>query len=90
MSKADHNQKSIVEMLREVGASVQPLTNVGSGCPDLLVGFQGKNHLFEIKNVDGRNRMTTYQIIWHDRWRGSVAVVETWQQAFNHLGILTS
>ena len=90
MSRADHNQKKIIEMLRQVGASVQPLTNVGGGCPDLMVGFMGKNHLMEIKNVEGRNRMTAHQIIWHDRWRGSVAVVETWQDAYNQIGVITS
>ena len=49
-ARADSNQAEIVDALRKVGASVQPIHTVGGGVPDLLVGFRGQNYLFEVKD----------------------------------------
>jgi hypothetical protein len=83
-AKVDANQADIVAALRKIGASVQPLHSVGQGCPDLLVGWRGMNTILEIK--DGRKppsarKLTDDQVIWHEGWRGQVAVVETVEQA---------
>ena len=90
--RTDANQTAIVETLRQCGATVQPLHQVGSGCPDLLVGFGGKNLLLEVKNGANRpskRKLTPDQIQWHERWRGRVAVVESPQAAIAVLEILS-
>jgi len=75
-AKIDANQPAIVEALRKAGASVEVLSAVGRGVPDLLVGWMGRNLLMECKNVNGRGRKTTAdQDQWHAHWRGSVAIV---------------
>lgn len=84
----DKNQKEIVAALRQAGASVEHLHGVGNGCPDLLVGYHGKNILMEIKNKtrfpsDGRLNAT--QQDWHDEWRGQAEVVYCITDALNLL-----
>jgi len=74
--KVDANQPAIVEALRKAGASVEVLSAVGRGVPDLMVGWRGRNLLMECKNIDGRGRKTTRdQDEWHAHWRGSVVIV---------------
>ena len=43
--KTDANQKQIISDLKKIGVSVLNLSRVGGGCPDILVGWQGKNIL---------------------------------------------
>jgi hypothetical protein len=83
-AKIDRNQPEIVEALRAIGCSVQPLHSVGGGCPDLLVGKHGRNVVLEVK--DGRRppserQLTDDQIEWHATWRGSVFVVSSVEDA---------
>lgn len=83
-AKVDANQAEIVHALRCIGCSVQVLSTVGKGVPDLLVGFNGMNVLMEIK--DGKKppsdrKLTADQIVWHDEWRGQVNVVESVDRA---------
>jgi hypothetical protein len=73
--KIDRNQPDIVKDLRAAGVSVQILSAVGKGCPDLLAGYNGVNYLLEIKMPDGS--MTSDQRVWHTEWRGQVCVVYT-------------
>lgn len=79
--KVDANQNDIVEALRAVGATVEPcLAKLGKGVPDLLVGFNRRTFLMEVKNPEGSpssRRLTDDQVKWHRKWRGSPpAVVE--------------
>lgn len=79
-AKVDANQDEIVNALRSMGATVQSLARVGAGCPDLLVGFRGKNYLLEVKDgrkVPSAQKLTDAQIQWHRFWRGHVQVVKT-------------
>lgn len=78
-AKVDANQAAIVNALREIGVTVQPLHAVGSGCPDLLCGFRGRNILIEVKDGDkypSARKLTADQVKWHGGWKGQVAVVE--------------
>lgn len=77
-AKVDANQSAIVEGLRAIGAAVQPLHSVGKGCPDLLVSFDGSNHLIEIKDGSkppSARTLTPDQIRWHRSWKAPVHVV---------------
>lgn len=88
-ARVDENQAEIVAALRAAGASVQVLSAVGQGCPDLLVGFGGENLLFEVKNKSlppSRRRLTPDEAAWHASWEGVVVVVETVAEAVGVLG----
>lgn len=77
--KIDANQNEIVEKLRELGATVQILSQVGQGCPDILVGVNGYNFLVEIKDgnkVKSARKLTNDQIRWHQKWRGNVFIID--------------
>jgi len=79
-AKVDRNQAEIVAALRGAGATVQPLHAVGKGCPDLLVGFRGRNILLEVKDWKAAKSdrvLTSHQEEWHGGWKGQVAQVET-------------
>lgn len=89
-AKVDRNQSEIVGALRDMGASVQPLHAVGQGCPDLLVGFRGVNHLIEVKDgakSASRRKLTDAQLQWHPAWRGSVTVVSSVDEAMRAIGV---
>ncbi len=72
--KVDNNQTQVVKALRDLGATVQHLHAVGKGCPDIVVGFKGKNLLLEIKDGD-KKVLTPDQVNWHKLWKGQVNVV---------------
>ena len=71
--RADANQAAIVLALRKLGYSVQHLHTVGGGCPDIVVGHDGHNYLFEIKTRGGK--LTQDESIFHEVWRGQVNVI---------------
>ena len=79
-AKVDRNQPEIISALRAAGATVQPLHAVGAGCPDLLVGFRGRNILMEVKDWKASKSdraLNERQVEWHGGWKGQVALVET-------------
>jgi hypothetical protein len=89
-AKVDANQSEIVEALRKVGCTVQPLHTVGRGCPDLLASRDGLNYLLEVKDGSkppSDRKLTPEQVIWHDAWRGQVAVVCNVKEALEAVGI---
>lgn len=77
--KVDLSQAEIVKRLRQIGASVQVLSGVGKGCPDLLVGWRGRNYLIEAKTGDGKR--TAAQVEWAAKWAGQVAIARTAEEA---------
>jgi len=81
--RLDDNQRKIIQRLRQCGVSVQSLTSVGKGCPDILVGYRGENWLFEIKNPEqppNKRKLTQYEDSWHLNWCGRVDVVESFEE----------
>jgi len=78
-AKIDDNQTEIVEALRQCGCSVQVLSAVGDGCPDLLIGHHRRNILMELKADKGT--LTPPQELWHKGWSGQVAVVRSVDEA---------
>ena len=88
--RVDANQPAVVRALRAVGATVQDLSAVGGGCPDLLVGWRGINLAVEVK--DGRKPpsqrpLTPDEERWHATWRGRVNTVLSVAEALALLGI---
>jgi len=77
-AKVDANHGEIVETLRALGASVQSLATVGDGCPDILVGWRGRNTVLEIKDGDkppSARKLTPREQRWSDEWKGQVMTV---------------
>lgn len=84
--KVDRNQSEMVSALRKIGCKVQHLSDIGKGCPDILVGFMGKNWLIEIKDgtkPPSQQKLTDDQVIWHDNWRGQKAVINNINDALD-------
>ena len=44
-NRTDANHQEIVAALQTIGATVQDLSQVGAGCPDILVGYKKQNYL---------------------------------------------
>lgn len=87
-AKVDANQAEIVAALRKVGASVTPIHMVGSGCPDLLVGFGGRTLVLEVKDgakPPSARKLTDDEVMWFGSWKGEAYVVETAEQAISYL-----
>lgn len=87
----DANQPSIVEALRQAGASVTSLASVGNGCPDLLIGIRKVTTVFEVKDgakPPSKRKLTEAEQDWHNAYRGSVYIVESVEQALAVLATL--
>ena len=83
-AKRDDNHADVVRALRQLGCTVQDLASVGDGCPDILVGFRGRNLCLEIKDgakPPSARKLTPEQVVWHHEWRGQVVIVESAEQA---------
>ena len=78
-AKIDRNQPEIVKALRDAGATVQILSTVGKGCPDLLVGYNEVNYLLEVKYEDGK--LTPDQRVFHSQWNGKLHIVRSPEEA---------
>lgn len=77
--RTDANQREIVQALRDAGRTVEVISDVGRGVPDLLVSRGGVNYLLEVKAPGAK--LTPDEERWHSDWRGQVAIVRTAQEA---------
>ncbi len=75
----DRNQPEIVSALRKAGVSVQILSAVGQGCPDILAGYNEVSYPIEIKMPGGK--LTDDQRVWHSEWKGKVWIVYSAEEA---------
>jgi len=88
-AKADTNQSKIVKVLRAVGATVTSTHQLGKGFPDIVVGYKGHNYLLEIKDGDkppSQRKLTADEQEWHDKWRGTVKIVNNETEALRAIG----
>lgn len=87
-ARVDANQGEIVNALRKIGCSVQHLHQLGKGVPDILVGVNNLNLLYELKDGSkspSDRRLTTDEITWHDEWRGQVNILESVEDALKSI-----
>lgn len=84
LKRVDKNQKGIIQNLKQYdGISVFDTHAIGKGFADIVVGYSGKNFLFEIKNLsNGKTRLTPSESNFHNIWEGQINIV------FNHFDIL--
>ena len=81
--KVDANQREIVAALRAAGCSVEVLSDVGRGVPDLLV-MNGRTldlYLLEVKLPD--EDLNKRQCEWHEAWRFIPGVVSSPEEALS-------
>ena len=86
--KVDANQAAIVRALRQIGASVQSLADIGDGCPDLLVSFRNRMFLMEVKDGNqpaSKRRLTEAEENWIRNWQAPVLIVESVDQALKFM-----
>jgi hypothetical protein len=86
--RVDANQKSIVAALRDLGATILILSNVGKGCPDICVGWRGFNYLFEIKDGSkppSARKLTEAEQAFHLMWRGQIEIITSLEEAIQYL-----
>ena len=84
--RADTNQQEIVDALRDMGVSVLVLSQVGGGCPDLVIGWRGKNYLIEVKTKDGKLRPSQEEFF--DTWSGRAFIVRSLDETLELLECL--
>ena len=86
-AKIDANQNEIVNALRKAGCSVQILSSVGKGCPDILVASpSGFLVLMEIKDGNkppSARKLTPDQVEFHREWNSEIAIVLDAEQAID-------
>lgn len=82
--RRDANHATVVGWYTQAGCSVLDLSQVGYGCPDLLVGCAGVSDLCEVK-IEGEELRLDQQT-FRDKWRGSRAVkVSTMDEVIAHV-----
>ena len=90
-AKVDANQKDIVAALRKCGARVYVASSFGKGFPDLIVGYQGRFVLLEIKDgakPPSAQKLTKDQEKFHAEWTGlPLYVVNSIAAAYRAVGI---
>ena len=82
--RVDRNQAKIVGALRHAGASVWHTHEAGKGAPDIVVGWERKNYLFEIKDPKqppSKRRLTDDEETFHEYWEGQVDVIHSFEEA---------
>jgi len=90
-AKVDDNQREVVRVLRDAGASILHLHRVGGGCPDLAVGFRGATYLLEIKDgckPPSAQKLTPAQTDWFRDWRGHAVIVNSPEAALAAIGLI--
>lgn len=68
-----------MEQVRQIPhISIFSTHTLGKGFPDIVVGYKGKNYLFEIKNDELRKsqtKLTPDEKKFHSDWQGQVNII---------------
>ena len=85
-ARKDGNHNEIVAYFEALYFTVEDMSAVGDGVPDIMVGgimrggpLEGSSVtlLVEIKNPETDGQLSKTQRAWHARWRGPTYVVRT-------------
>ena len=88
--RIDDNQKEVVSQLRKLGVSVAITSMLGKGFPDLVLGYQNKNYLIELKDgakVKSKKGLTMDEAKFHTAWKGQVNKCESLDEICKIIGI---
>ena len=86
-SRSDSNHVEIASRLRlHPGVSVWETQDVGGGFGDVVVGYAGRNWMFEIKRPGHEGELTAAENLFRERWHGHYAVVSSVEQILDGIG----
>jgi hypothetical protein len=90
--RKDANHNDVVDALTKAGAYVLDMSHVGSGFPDLIIGYKKETLLVEIKNPKtsyGRKGLNKNQLKWRESWTGGAyCVVDSPEAALRMIGVI--
>lgn len=86
--RVDLNHTEIIRGLRQAGALVLDLHELGHGAPDCLAAYGGKLTLLEIKGAKGK--LTVDECEFCLRWLHHVVAVRTLDEALAAIGAVES
>lgn len=89
-TKRDANQADFILDMKAIGAPVVDLSSVGGGCGDVLVGWNFRNWLFELKDPNqppSARKPRQSQLAFRASWRGQYDLVETSEAAMQLMGV---
>ena len=78
--RVDKNQNNIVEELRNLGFSVEIISKLGKGKPDLLVGINNITLLVEVKMEANEKNLTKDEKVFKSKWKGSYLIADNVMQ----------
>ena len=76
--RLDSTHAAIKAQFEARGAVVQSLAGLADGVPDLIVGYQQRTALVEVKDGSkppSKRKLTPDQVDWMTWWRGSPVLV---------------
>ena len=78
--RTDDNHRDTAEEFRKAlpEATLYDASGAGNGFPDFVVGWMGRNFLFELKDPEkspSRRSLTPAQEIFHGGWQGQIKIV---------------
>ncbi len=80
--KKDNNHNDIFSKLISIpGVSAVDVSSFGRGIGDILVGYAGKNYLFEIKNPAKKITYTSAEVIFRRTWCGNYFIIQSFDEA---------
>lgn len=83
-ARIDSNQPEIVQAMRDMGAEVTHMHQLGKGVADLLVSWRQGWYVFECK-ATAREELTPDQIKWIGKQRAAVVVITSADEAVRFL-----
>lgn len=89
--KIDLNQPEIVKALRQVGAEVTSIADMGNGIADILVSFRRSWYVIEIKNGEltpSAQKLKPMEAEWISRQMAPVGVCNSVDAALRHIGAI--
>jgi hypothetical protein len=87
-ARTDYNQKLIVDQLRKLGVSVAVTSMLGKGFPDLVLGYQNRNFLVELKDgakPKSQKGLTMDEAKFFTTWKGSVCKCENIDEILKYI-----
>ena len=87
--RKDSNQTEVVQGLRDRGISVAITSNVGSGFPDLVLGYKGFNYLCELKDgkkPPSKRKLTPAEQDFKCDWTGNYFVANNLHEILYLIG----
>jgi hypothetical protein len=85
--KTDHNHAKIISQCRTIPAlSIFSTHTLGKGFPDIVIGYNGCNYLFEIKDGNkpkSQTKLTPHEETFHSTWKGQVHIIYNIEDILN-------